>query len=120
MHVAPDKFSYHATPMPPRPETQLQNYMSQATTVDEVTPRKNRTQRRSANATPRKVASSQPLSSPVKPPPLFIPSSFPSPSRARVEEWSSPVGMRTQDMFVGGSLEDFSIPLPPPVEDDWL
>jgi hypothetical protein len=120
MHVAPDKFSYHATPMPPRPETQLQNYMSQATTVDEVTPRKNRTQRRSANTTPRKVASSQPLSSPVKPPPLFIPSSFPSPSRARVEEWSSPVGMRTQDMFVGGSLEDFSIPLPPPVEDDWL
>jgi hypothetical protein len=120
MHVAPDKFSYHATPMPPRPVTQQQNYMSQATTVDEVTPRKNRTQRRSANTTPCKLTSSQPLSSPVKPPPLFIPSSFPSPSRARVEEWSSPMGFRTQDLYAGGSLEDFSIPLPPPVEDDWM
>jgi len=122
MHVAHDKFSYDATPHPPRP-TAPQHQMSQATTVDEVTPRKNRTQRTiSANTTPRKLASSQPLSSPVKPPPLFIPSSFPSPAKARMEEWSSPEYGRTQDTYSGGyhggSLEDFSIPLPPPIEDD--
>jgi hypothetical protein len=124
MNVAQDKFSYHATPMPPRPaaQTQTQHYMSQATTVDEVTPRKNKTQRNSsAHTTPHKVASSQPTSSPSKPPPLFIPSSFPSPAKARMDEWSSPLFGRTQDMYsAGGSLEDFSIPLPPPLEDDWM
>jgi hypothetical protein len=125
MNVAHDKFSYHATPMPPRPVTQTQSlghYTSQATTVDEVTPRKNRTQRTmSANTTPRKMASSQPFSSPSKPPPLFIPSSFPSPAKARMEEWSSPLLGNTQVTYgVGASLEDFSIPLPPPVEDDWF
>jgi hypothetical protein len=125
MNVAHDKFSYHATPMPPRPGMQTQSlgqYTSQATTVDEVTPRKNRTQHPiSANTTPRKRASSQPFSSPSKPPPLFIPSSFPSPTKARMEEWSSPVFGNTQVTYgPGGSLEDFSIPLPPPVEDDWM
>jgi hypothetical protein len=123
MKVAHDKFSYHATPKPPRPMTQTQgHFTSQATTVDEVTPRKNRTQRTiSANTTPRKRASSQPFSSPSKPPPLFIPSSFPSPAKARMEEWSSPVLGNMQVTYgVGGSLEDFSIPLPPPVEDDWM
>ncbi|KAF2830476.1 hypothetical protein CC86DRAFT_443464 [Ophiobolus disseminans] len=122
MNVAHDKYSYDATPRPPRPIAQ-QHYMSQATTVDEVTPRKNRTQRTiSANTTPRKIASSQPMSSPSKPPPLFIPSSFPSPTKARMDEWSSPVYGRTQETYGlgynGGSLEDFSIPLPPPVEED--
>jgi hypothetical protein len=122
MHVAHDKFSYDATPHPPRP-TAPYPQMSQATTVDEVTPRKNRTQCTiSANTTPRRIASSQPMSSPVKPPPLFIPSSFPSPAKARMEEWSSPVYGRTQDTYGGGyhggSLEDFSIPPPPPIEDD--
>jgi hypothetical protein len=125
MNVAHDKFSYHATPKPPRPlvpPQQSGHYTSQATTVDEVTPRKNRTQRTySANTTPHKIASSQPIISPSKPPPLFIPSSFPSPAKARMEEWSSPVLGNTQMTYgVGGSLEDFSIPLPPPVEDDWM
>jgi hypothetical protein len=125
MNVAHDKFSYHATPMPPRPlaPTQKSAYMmSQATTVDEVTPRKNRTHRiASTNTTPRKIASSQPVTSPSKPPPLFIPSSFPSPTKARMDEWSSPVFGNTQMTYgPGGSLEDFSIPLPPPVEDDWM
>lgn len=125
MNVAHDKFSYDATPLPPRPvapPVPVGYEMSQATTVDEVTPRKNKTQRTvSANTTPRKIASSQPLSSPSKPPPLFIPSSFPSPAKAHMEEWSSPIFGQTQDMYgAGASLEDFSIPLPPPVEDDWM
>jgi hypothetical protein len=125
MKVAHDKFSYHATPKPSGPLTQTQtqgHFTSQATTVDEVTPRKNRTQRTiSTNTTPRKRVSSQPLSSPSKPPPLFIPSSFPSPAKARMDEWSSPVLGNTQVTYgIGGSLEDFSIPLPPPVEDDWM
>jgi hypothetical protein len=125
MNVAHDKFSYHATPMPPRSfaPTQKSAYQtSQATTVDEVTPRKNRTQRiASANTTPREIASSQPVTSPSKPPPLFIPSSFPSPTKAPMDEWSSPLFGNTQMTYgPGGSLEDFSIPLPPPVEDDWM
>lgn len=118
MNVAHDKFSYDATFKP----AAAPHYMSQATTVDEVTPRKNRTQHTiSTHTTPRKIASSQPFSSPSKPPPLFIPSSFPSPAKARMDEWSSPVYGRTQDTgYNGGSLEDFSIPLPPPlmVEED--
>ncbi|KAF1911097.1 hypothetical protein BDU57DRAFT_524810 [Ampelomyces quisqualis] len=125
MKVAHDKFSYHATPKPPHPAMQTQpsgHYTSQATTIDEVTPRKNRTQRiNSNNTTPHKIASSQPVISPSKPPPIFIPSSFPSPTKARLEEWSSSVYGNTQMTFgVGGSLEDFSIPLPPPPdEEDW-
>ncbi|KAL5115834.1 hypothetical protein ACEQ8H_006236 [Pleosporales sp. CAS-2024a] len=124
MDVAHDKFSYHATPMPPQtvPRRAPNNYTSQATTVDEVTPRKRKTQHvHSANTTPHKVASSQSVMSPSKPPPLFIPSSFPSPNKARMEEWSSPVMGYTQMISeTGGSLEDFSIPPPPPVEDDWM
>jgi hypothetical protein len=97
--------------------------MSQATTVEEVTPRKNRTQRIiSASVTPHRIASSQDFFSPSKPPPLVIPSSFPSPAKARMEDWSSPVFGRTQDTYGlayhGASLEDFSVPPPPPVEDD--
>ncbi|KAF2853324.1 hypothetical protein T440DRAFT_324557 [Plenodomus tracheiphilus IPT5] len=107
----------HSTAHPP----------SQATTLDEVTqrtPRTSRTQRAmSANMTPRRIASSQPVVSPSKPPPLFIPSSFPSPAKAAMQEWSSPVYGRTQDALrssqFGMSLDDFSIPPPPPVEDDW-
>ncbi|KAH9864199.1 hypothetical protein J1614_010133 [Plenodomus biglobosus] len=101
---------------------------SQATTLDEVTqrtPRRNKTQQlTSANTTPRQIASSQPLISPSRPPPLFIPSSFPSPAKAAMQEWSSPVHARTQDLLrssqLGMSLEEFSIPLPPPpVQDEW-
>lgn len=126
MHAAVDAFSYNATPRASKagavmPTSRIQH--SQATTVDEVTPKKNRTQRViSANTTPHRSAKSQPLISPEKPPSLFIPSSFPSPSRAAMEGWSSPVAARTQNMYgssqVMGSLEDFSIPLPPPTEDD--
>lgn len=125
MHVSHDKFSYHATPRPPPPTIRGQlsgHYTSQATTVDEVTPKKNRTQRTiSANTTPHKIASSQPVISPSKPPPLFIPSSFPSPTKVRMEDWSSPIMGNTQATYgVGASLEDFSIPAPPPDDDEWI
>ena len=127
MNVGPDAFSYKATPLPPRSAAALATqpsgqYLSQATTVDEVTPKKkSRHGSISANVTPHRIASSQPVISPSKPPPLFIPSSFPSPAKAVMEGWSSPVYGRTQDLRssqFGASLEDFSIPLPPPVEDD--
>ncbi|KAJ4371437.1 hypothetical protein N0V83_004654 [Neocucurbitaria cava] len=128
MHVAADAFSYNATPKPPRPAAappppqHSGHGLSQATTVDEVTPKKNRRQRTiSANVTPHKIASSQPFISPSKPPPLFIPSSFPSPAKAVMEGWSSPVYGRTQDFRssqYGASLEDFSIPAPPPPLED--
>lgn len=125
MHVSHDKFSYDATPRPPLPTARGQPsgyYTSQATTVDEVTPKKNRTQRPSSeNTTPHRIASSQPVISPSKPPPLFIPSSFPSPTKVRMEDWSSPIIGNTQATYgVGGSLEDFSIPAPPPDDDDWM
>lgn len=126
MHVTHDTFSYDATPRPPLPSMRGQpsgHYTSQATTVDEMTPKKNRTQRTtSANTTPHKIASSQPVISPSKPPPLFIPSSFPSPSKVRVEDWSSPIFGNTQATYgIGASLEDFSIPpLPPADEEDWI
>jgi hypothetical protein len=126
MHAGYNKFSYDATPMPPRPNRPAQSseyHMSQATTVEEVTPRKNRTQRIiSASVTPHRIASSQDFFSPSKPPPLVIPSSFPSPAKARMEDWSSPVFGRTQDTYGlayhGAGLEDFSVPPPPPIEDD--
>jgi hypothetical protein len=66
-----------------------------------------------------------PMSSPhaSKPPPLFIPSSFPSPARVTMEGWSSPVLGRDvgESQWGPGSLEEFSIPAPPPgewVDDD--
>ncbi|KAI1546728.1 hypothetical protein PtrSN002B_002736 [Pyrenophora tritici-repentis] len=144
MQAAPDAFSYNATPRPP-PTTALNPHQnqhahrhtattthaaSQATTIDEITqrtPRKNNTTQHvlSTHTTPHRIASSQPTISPIRPPPLFIPSSFPSPERAGVEGWSSPVlGGATQGAGGGGygrssqwgaSLEDFSIPLPPPM-----
>ncbi|KAI8935394.1 hypothetical protein NX059_007976 [Plenodomus lindquistii] len=100
---------------------------SQATTLDEVTqrtPQKNRTQQMtSPNTTPRRVASSQPMISPNKPPPLFIPSSFPSPAKTEMHEWSSPMCGKTQDVLrssqYGASWQDFSIPPPPPPDDEW-
>jgi hypothetical protein len=127
MHATADAFSYNATPRLPRtgalPASSARIQHSQATTVDEVTPRKNRTQRVfSANTTPHRTSRTLPFRSPEKPPTPFIPSSFPSPSRTAMEGWSSPVLARTQNVYgssqVLGSLEDFSIPLPPPVEDD--
>ncbi|CAN9085370.1 unnamed protein product [Alternaria alternata] len=150
MRAAPDAFSYNATPRlphqtqttaPPSRQQQQQPsayHPSQATTVDEITqrthttPRHKRTQQfGSTHTTPHRIPSSQPalFSSPNKPPPLFIPSSFPSPEKA----WgsSSPlldggVGM-TQATGVGSgwgkssqwaSLEDFSIPAMPPGVDE--
>lgn len=127
MRAAADAFSYNATPGLPKSgalaASSARIQYSQATTVDEVTPKKNRTQRVvSADITPHRVSKSQPFVSPEKPPSLFIPSSFPSPSRAAMEGWSSPPMARTQNVYgssqILGSLEDFSIPLPPPIEDD--
>jgi hypothetical protein len=148
MRAAPDVFSYNATPRPPQTQNTASHshlnhqlsghhyHPSQATTVDEITqhsttPRHKRTHHfSSTHTTPHRIPSSQPLlSSPSKPPPLFIPSSFPSPEKAGMEGWgsSSPmldggVGM-TQATGAGGSmwkssqwasLEDFSIPPMPP------
>lgn len=126
MHGAADAFSFHNTLQQPRTDavsSSARMQHSQATTVDEVTPKKNRTQQAiSMNTTPHRFSKSQPFLSPEKPPSLFIPSSFPSPSRAALESWSSPVAVRTQNMYGSSqamdSLEDFSIPLPPPTEGD--
>ncbi|KAI4620786.1 hypothetical protein J4E83_005147 [Alternaria metachromatica] len=131
MHAAPDAFSYNYTPRLPQPIAPQSTHQpsgyhpSQATTVDEITqrtPRRKRAQHfSSTHTTPHRIASSQPNISPGKPPPLFIPSSFPSPEKvaAEGEGWSSPMFGLTQ--AVGGyrssqwaSLEDFSIPAPPP------
>ena len=114
MHGTHDTSSYGVTQSIQRtiapPSQSIAHAVSQATTLDEVTqrtPGKNRAQQwASAHTTPS------------KPPPLFIPSSFPSPAKAAMQGWSSPVHGRTQDMFrsspFGMSLEDFSIPPPPP------
>jgi hypothetical protein len=127
MRAVPDAFSYNATPHIPNKAAPVSSSArmqhSQATTVDELTPKKNRTQRVvSAHTTPHRKSKSQPYITPEKPPSLFIPSSFPSPSKTAMEGWSSPVVPRTQNVYgssqVLGSLEDFSIPLPPPIEDD--
>jgi hypothetical protein len=127
MRAVPDAFSYNATPHIPNKAALVSSSArmqhSQATTVDELTPKKNRTQRVvSAHTTPHRKSKSQPYITPEKPSSLFIPSSFPSPSKTAMEGWSSPVVPRTQNVYgssqVLGSLEDFSIPLPPPIEDD--
>ena len=127
MRAVPDAYSYNATPHIPNKgalvSSSARMQHSQATTVDELTPKKNRTQRVvSANTTPHRNSKSQPFISPEKPPSLFIPSSFPSPSKTAMEGWSSPVAPRMQNVYgssqVMDSLEDFSIPLPPPIEDD--
>ncbi|KAH7135925.1 hypothetical protein B0J11DRAFT_174679 [Dendryphion nanum] len=128
-----DPFSYQATPFANHgrgnaPYHSLHNF-SQATTVDfsrpspHTTPRKPRSVR--ASATPHKVPNSQPSISPQKPPTLFIPSSFPSPGHAGGESWTSPIlgrshGGRGLFSQLAGmeSVEDFSIPPLPPIDDD--
>ncbi|EUC45055.1 hypothetical protein COCMIDRAFT_37197 [Bipolaris oryzae ATCC 44560] len=135
LRVIPDASSYNGTPLPPTNTAQLplqqqQQHLSgyrpsQATTVDEITQRTPRTKRThnfsSTHTTPHRIASSQPVFiSPDKPPPLFIPSSFPSPGKAgaTTEEWSSPIVSMTQGAHYRSSqwasLDNFSIPLPPP------
>ncbi|XP_014557596.1 hypothetical protein COCVIDRAFT_25812 [Bipolaris victoriae FI3] len=135
LRVIPDASSYNATPLPPLNTAQMPlqqphhhpsgSRPSQATTVDEITQRTPRTKRiqnfSSTHTTPHHIASSQPVFiSPGKPPPLFIPSSFPSPGKAgaATEEWSSPIVSMTQDAHYRSSqwasLDNFSIPLPPP------
>ena len=138
MHVSHDPgFSYQASPFPSKPPTlhhaSSSAHISQATTVDitqVTTPRKLKAQApKSASVTPHKVFSSQPIISPSKPPPLFIPSSFPSPTRVVMEGWSSPIvekkeGLREDESEEYGtwrgeaSIEEFSIPPPPPLE--WM
>lgn len=83
-----------------------------------------------SNRTPRRphiqIPSSPLFVSPVRPDSLVIPSSFPSPGRVSMRDWSSPVlgsspALRTQGEFGLGSVEDFSIPGLPPTgewEDD--
>lgn len=132
MNVARDTFSNNGAQMHPVPSAlevfpQPSGYHpnpSQATTVDEVTPRKDRTQYTiTANVTPTGLASPQPFStSPASPPPLVIPSSCMSSAKMCLESWSSPEPGKTQGNLRSSqllaSLENFSIPLPPPIEDD--
>lgn len=140
MHVAHDTgFSYQATPFAPHaahpPQPQHSDHISQATTLDltqpspRTTPRKAKIQSvRSATTTPHKgIPNLQPFVSPRRPPPLVIPSSFPSPCREVMEGWSSPAeGSRGTQAAKGysqwggnASIEGFSIPAPPPdLEDD--
>ncbi|KAF2003737.1 hypothetical protein P154DRAFT_519955 [Amniculicola lignicola CBS 123094] len=86
--------------------------ISQATTIDLPSQIPLHSQP-STHTTPRKTHHTQSLVSPERPPSLVIPSSFPSPSKAMVDEWSSPIFGNT--MF-GGTLDvdNFSIPAPPP------
>lgn len=146
MHVAPDTgFSYQATPFQPRhpiQQTQPSSTMSQATTIaptqrsPHTTPRKAKgSQGPMVPATPEKISSSQ-LSasvSPSKPPPLLIPSSYPSPMKV-MEGWDSHItGRRESDdepspeLETGrgfgrwggsASIDEFSIPAPPPFDFD--
>ncbi|KAF2706391.1 hypothetical protein K504DRAFT_459685 [Pleomassaria siparia CBS 279.74] len=156
MHGMQDQFSYQASPHPRSthgnmapPQSTAAALFSQATTVDctqasphttpkkmshynkspHTTPKKTISHSQpilSANTTPRKLRSPQQLSSPQRPPPLVIPSSFPSPGRVAMQGWSSPVtgaydgGGYTQMTGFGGAAEDFSLPpLPPiPLSDD--
>jgi hypothetical protein len=145
MYVAPDPgYSYQAPSFPLNPpiqHVQHSNHISQATTIDptqlsqKTTPRKSRSQLvRNGTTTPHKIPSSTPFVSPERPPPLFIPSSFPSPGKV-MAGWSSPLAGRSSPMDGkspglrekgnritiaesqwGGeaSWEDFSIPPPPP------
>lgn len=135
---------------PAPPHTTSTSHISQATTIDptqlspRVTPRKSRTKPpiftspsartpksgrkrpRSATTTPqaaRREGGAGPMSSPdaSRPAPLFIPSSFPSPARVTMEGWSSPLlGREGESQWGGGSLEDFSIPAPPPGSSQWV
>lgn len=130
MHVAHDTSSptekptssHHVTPLP----LTLDYQPSQATTLDEVTQRTPKKMQRDLTkigaSARRRSMSSQPCITPGKPPPLFIPSSFPSPTKARIETWSSPLCGRAQEALglsqIGANLDEFSIPLPPPLEDD--
>lgn len=127
MNMVHDAFSYTATQKPQPSNTRqsqsMGHHLSQATTIDEVTqvtPKRNKIQH--IARTPHRITSSQPAISPSKPPPLFIPSSFPSPAKVAMENWSSPMYDGTQYVFrssqVGASLESFSIPPPPPFIDD--
>lgn len=134
MNVTRDLSSYNATPLLPVNTTgaltkPLKDGFSQATTVDEVTPKRKRLRRTISVSSPSKMASSRMFVSPCKPPPLFIPSSFPSPAKAGGDSWSSPSVKWTQDGPSGSqytfsandiveSVENFSIPPPPPGEYD--
>ncbi|PSN73677.1 hypothetical protein BS50DRAFT_569176 [Corynespora cassiicola Philippines] len=144
MRVIQDAFSYQNTPYPPRPPLPPHHSgpLSQATTVDpsqaspkttpHTTPRKARSRSQpipSAHTTPHKsptVSEIFPFDSAQRPPPLFIPSSFPSPEKGGMGEWSSPMmdrrasgwGFGASQFDVGASVEDFSIPAPPPAFED--
>ncbi|KAF2193382.1 hypothetical protein K469DRAFT_690979 [Zopfia rhizophila CBS 207.26] len=130
MHVAYDGFSYQATPnLNPAPRQlppQSPTHLSQATTVDGTQPSPRQTPRKAipqtvriTTTTPHKVPNLQSFVSPVRPPPLVIPSSPPSPNARRVGDISSPVLGRNGCLeIIGESMGDFSIPPLPPWEDE--
>ncbi|KAL5461737.1 hypothetical protein PMIN06_002026 [Paraphaeosphaeria minitans] len=96
------------------------HWQDRSTTTTPRTQQRNR----SATTTPKSLRArdllmnSPDASSP--PPTLFIPSSFPSPARVMMEGWDSPVVERGGDVGESqwgvGSLDEFSIPAPPPGE----
>ncbi|KAF2020770.1 hypothetical protein BU24DRAFT_8228 [Aaosphaeria arxii CBS 175.79] len=135
-----DPFSYQATPfrnsIQPRPPPPQSWDPSQATTADnsqpspKATPKKRQSGLVGADVSPHRVPSSQiAVSPPDRPPVLLIPSSFPSPSKMGYGDWESPSGERKEstnltngELFTQiegmDSVEDFSIPPLPPLEDD--
>ncbi|KAF1977398.1 hypothetical protein BU23DRAFT_550718 [Bimuria novae-zelandiae CBS 107.79] len=131
--VDPTQFSPATTPRKTRPKPPM------FTSPAARTPRSGQTQKRdrSATTTPKtqgrtRSSTTTPTSlrrdavgmsspEPGRPAPLFIPSSFPSPARVTMEGWSSPVvGRESQWEGGGGSLENFSIPAPPPGSSQWV
>ncbi|KAF2468494.1 uncharacterized protein BDR25DRAFT_55313 [Lindgomyces ingoldianus] len=143
LHDALEAFGYQPTPFPAPmsrpgsiPSSTSMTNLSQATTVDGtqmvpnkriVTPRKTMLHSQliasdpTPTKTPSRASSSQPFVSPLRPLPLIIPSSFPSPGQAGMPDWSTPVLARdafgTSNQWAD-SVDDFSIPPRPPLEDD--
>jgi hypothetical protein len=131
--VDPTQISPKVTPQKPKMKKEPMFTRSAARTPKSqrrnrsaTTTPKTQRQTRSTTTTPKSHRGlGMPMSSPdaSKPPPLFIPSSFPSPARVTMEGWSSPVLGRDvgESQWGHGSLEEFSIPAPPPgewVDDD--
>ncbi|OAG12191.1 uncharacterized protein CC84DRAFT_1201254 [Paraphaeosphaeria sporulosa] len=115
--VGPTQISPKTTPQ--KPKVKIEHMFPRSATQ---TPKRHR-QDRSATTTPKSLrAFGLPMSSPDAshpPPTLFIPSSFPSPARVTMDGWSSPVFEKYaegESQWGVGSLDEFSIPAPPPEE----
>jgi hypothetical protein len=108
------------------PSKAQSHYKRSPHTTPKKTPQKSITHSQpvlSAHTTPhRPTSSSQDFVSPVRPPPLVIPSSFPSPGRMGMQ-WSSPLARSSPllgNESVGGlyetqSVENFTMPPLPPL-----